>query len=391
MRLLRVIRTLNPETGGPIEGVRQTSRILQSLGHQVEVFSFDPPDNPWGESFPAPAHCAGRTPDGYGWHPPAIEALAALVPRFDATILSGLWQFPGVAVRRIFRRRPFPYLVFPHGMLDPWFNKTYPFKRLKKQMYWWLQEGALLRDAKAVLFTSEQERLLARQSFRPYHVRERVVNYGVSGPPAALDHAAARSAFLDRCPELNGGSFILFLGRIHPKKGLVPLIDGFAGWVAGAPAGKVPQLVVAGPCPDPDYLAKLKALCETRGIGRLVCWPGMLSGGLKWGAFAAAEAFVLPSHQENFGIAVAEALASGLPVLISDQVNIWREIKEGGAGLVASDTREGVMELLRGWAALGPPGQDRMRLATRDLFARKFEAARAAQSLLDAAEEAMEP
>jgi len=390
VRLLRVIRTLNPETGGPIEGIRQTSGILQSLGHQVEVFSLDPPENPWSESFPAPTHCAGRTPDGYGWHPPAIEALAALAPQFDATILSGLWQFPGVAVRRVFRRRPFPYLVFPHGMLDPWFSKTYPTKRLKKQLYWWFQEGALLRDAKAVLFTSEQERLLARQSFRPYQVRERVVNYGVSGPPPALDPAAARSAFQARCPELAGGCFVLFLGRVHPKKGLVPLIDGFADWAAGAPADKVPKLVVAGPCSDPDYLAKLKALCEARGVGRLVHWPGMLSGDLKWGAFAAAEAFILPSHQENFGIAVAEALASGLPVLISDQVNIWREVKEGGAGVVTPDTREGVVELFRGWAALGTPGQDRMRHATREVFARKFEATRAVESLVEAAAEAME-
>lgn len=389
MRLLRVIRTLNPETGGPIEGIRQTSGILRSLGHQVEVFTLDPPGNSWREGFPAPTHCAGRSADGYGWHPPAIEALAALVPQFDATILSGLWQFPGVALRRIFRRAPFPYMVFPHGMLDPWFNKAHPLKRIKKQLYWWLQEWPLVRDAKAVFFTSEQERLLARASFWPYRVRERVVSYGVSGPPAEPGAAATRAAFLARHPELNGARFLLYLGRIHPKKGLPLLIDGFADWASTLPAQTAPHLVVAGPCADPAYLGQLQARCEARAVGRLVHWPGMLAGDLKWGAFAAADAFILPSHQENFGIAVAEALASGLPALISDQVNIWREVKEGGAGLAAPDTREGVVELLRGWAALGPPGQDRMRAAARDVFSRKFEATRAVESLVEATAEAL--
>jgi glycosyltransferase involved in cell wall biosynthesis len=110
----------------------------------------------------------------------------------------------------------------------------------------------------------------------------------------------------------------------------------------------------------------------------------MLSGDLKWGAFHAADAFVLPSHQENFGIAVAEALACGLPVLISNKVNIWREIEQDGGGLVAEDTLAGTRELLEQWVRLAPEQQERMRTSARDCFNQRFEIGRAAKSLYEA-------
>ncbi|MFN6996501.1 MAG: glycosyltransferase, partial [Aquincola tertiaricarbonis] len=111
-------------------------------------------------------------------------------------------------------------------------------------------------------------------------------------------------------------------------------------------------------------------------------WPGMLQGDLKWGAFHAAEAFVLPSHQENFGIAVAEALGCGVPVLISDKVNIWREIEADGAGLVAPDTAEGTAQLLQRWLALSSAERAAMRDRARGCFAQRFTVEAMADSLL---------
>ena len=108
----------------------------------------------------------------------------------------------------------------------------------------------------------------------------------------------------------------------------------------------------------------------------------MLSGERKWGAFHAAEAFVLPSHQENFGIAVAEALACGLPVLISDKVNIWREIVEDGAGFVAGDTEAGTTLLLQNWLALTPDGRQQARERADACFHQRFEIKTAAESLI---------
>lgn len=109
----------------------------------------------------------------------------------------------------------------------------------------------------------------------------------------------------------------------------------------------------------------------------------MLGGDVKWGAFTAAEAFVLPSHQENFGIAVAEALACGTPVLISNKINIWREIEADGAGLVENDDLAGTASLLKRWVAIPDGSRQTMRENARTCFANRFEIERATDSLLE--------
>jgi glycosyltransferase involved in cell wall biosynthesis len=182
---------------------------------------------------------------------------------------------------------------------------------------------------------------------------------------------------------LGARSFLLFLSRIHEKKGVDILLDAYAKLVASAPSTNAfPALVVAGPCADPEYLDGLRKKAAAIPAPGLVLWPGMLQGDAKWGAFRAADAFVLPSHQENFGIAVAEALACGAPVLISNQVNIWREVEAAGAALVGPDTADGTYQLLSSWLALSVDERARLRQAAEECFASRFEISRAADSLL---------
>src|SRR5438552_12403270 len=108
----------------------------------------------------------------------------------------------------------------------------------------------------------------------------------------------------------------------------------------------------------------------------------MLTGNLKWGAFSAADAFILPSHQENFGIAVAEALACGTPVLISNKINIWREIEGNGAGYVENDDLPGTVNLLKRWRATPEISRAEMRENARKCFVDRFEIECATDSLL---------
>jgi glycosyltransferase involved in cell wall biosynthesis len=146
------------------------------------------------------------------------------------------------------------------------------------------------------------------------------------------------------------------MSRIHQKKGVDLLIDAFSKVAQRDP--KL-HLVIAGP--DHHGLqADLERLSFKCGIGERITWTGMVTGDVKWGAYRAAEVFVLPSHSENFGIVVAEALACGLPVLISDKVNIWREIEADGAGLVAEDTLIGTVSLLETWLDLTPEVGEQM-------------------------------
>ncbi len=113
-----------------------------------------------------------------------------------------------------------------------------------------------------------------------------------------------------------------------------------------------------------------------------VTWTGMLEGDLKWGAFRAAEAFILPSHQENFGVSVVEALACGVPVLISDQVNIWREIASARAGLVESDDLDGTIRLLERWLELSEAERQSMGIESLRCFKKEFEVMAVAHHLI---------
>ena len=378
MNILQVISSADPAHGGVMEGTRQTSLVLAQMGHSVEVASADDPAAPWLDSLGLTLHALGPHRSAYYYAPRMLPWLHANTARFDAVIVNGLWQFPGFAVRRALRGAPTPYFVYTHGMLDPWFKRTYPLKHLKKCLYWPWGEYRVLRDAEAVLFTCEEEKVLARQSFGLYRANEAVVSLGTAGPPG--DVAGQEAAFLSRHSELRGKRLLLFLGRIHAKKGCDLLVEAFAKVAATDPDLR---LVMAGP--DSSGLgAQLARRADALGGKGRVVWPGMLTGDVKWGAFRAAEAFVLPSHQENFGVAVAEALACGLPVLISDKVNIWREIQQDGAGLVEQDTPAGTERLLRGWLALSAPARETMAARARHCFESRFEIRMAADRLLAA-------
>jgi glycosyltransferase involved in cell wall biosynthesis len=260
-------------------------------------------------------------------------------------------------------------------MLDPWFKRQYPWKHLKKWMYWPWADYRVLRDARAVFFTSEEERLLARSSFWLYRCNEVVVGYGTAGPSG--DPAAERAEFFSFYPELQGKRLALFIGRIHPKKGCDLLIEAFAK-VLGSNADW--RLVIAGP-DQVGWQSKLKHRAEQLGVASRITWTGIIHGAMKWGALQAAEFLALPSHQENFGIVVAEALAAGAPTLISNKVNIWREVEAAGAGIVAPDTLEGTCRLLQNYVDLPGTEQQAMRVRARQCFAEYFDIEKAAQNL----------
>ena len=375
MKILRCIHSLDPAIGGPLESVKQSSRVLTRRGHEVEVVSLDAPGASWLQDFPTTVHALGPGRGSYGYSPRLVPWLKERHAHYDAVVVHGIWQYNSFGVWRALHQTAMPYFVFPHGMLDPWFNRTYPLKHLKKLLYWPWAEYRVLRDATAVLFTSEEERRLARESFELYRCNEVVVNYGTAAPE--IDLSDAEEEFLHAFPALRDKKLLLFLGRIHEKKGCEELIRAFA-----ALENSSLHLVLAGPCADRDYLQRLERLTSALGGNETITFSGMLTGNLKWGAFAAAEAFILPSHQENFGIAVVEALACGTPVLISNQVNIWREIVDEGCGYAEEDDVAGTRRLLERWLATPPAARAEMSANARRCFANHFEINRAVDSFL---------
>jgi glycosyltransferase involved in cell wall biosynthesis len=366
MKILHLLPTVDPRAGGATESVLQSGLHMQALGHGIEVVSLDAPDASYVGAFGLRLHALGPSRGFYGHCPALVPWLQKNARRFDAVIVNGIWQYQSYGAWKALRGAAVPYYVFPHGMLDPWFKRTYPIKHLKKWLYWPWAEYRVLRDARRVLFTTQEERLLARESFWLYRAKEEVVSFGTRQPPDDSD--ALREAFLSTYPQLKGKRALLFLGRIHEKKGCDLLLEAFAA-VRDLDANA--HLVMAGP-DDSEYAVQMRALAKELGIEDRVTWTGMLTGDLKWGAFRTSDVFALPSHQENFGIAVAEALGSRLPVLISDKVNIWREVKEDGAGIVTTDTVEGTVEALSSWLRMTPGETHAMRDQAHATFMNRF-------------------
>ena len=376
VRVLSIISGAAPESGGPIQGlISQQIELKDKV--QFNIVSLDSPDAAFIKTFPMPLNPVGlgaherdrrnRFARHYNYSPHLIPWLKSHIRDYDVVLVHGLWNFATYAAARALPGSGVPYFVFTHGMMDPWFRETYPLKHLAKQAFWLFNEGPLMAGARSVLFTSEDEKVLARGVFAGYaNYKETVVGYGTNKPPAPTP--AQTAAFQAACPEVADRPYLLFLSRIHPKKGCDLMIDAFA-----TVAPQVPdlQLVVAGP-DQIGWVATLKAQAETLGLGERIHFPGALFGDAKWGAIRGADAFVLPSHQENFGIVVAEAMACSVPVLTTRKVNIWREVEDSGGGMIVEDTQAGITELLRRWVGLSPVEKMVMREAALEGYKAYF-------------------
>lgn len=377
MKILHIIRSVDPEAGGTIEGVTQLSRVQISLGHSVEILSLDDPDAPFIKECPLIVHALGPGKGTYGFSSKFKPWLTNHSQDYDIFIINGLWQYHSFASHSVLKSQNRPYYLFTHGMLDPWFKKQYPLKHFKKWLYWPWGEYPVLRNAKKVLFTCEEEKIQARQSFWLYSCNEQVVNFGTAGHSGNL--VEQRLEFLDRFPHLQNTRFLLYLSRIHPKKGLDLLLEAFAKTCVNDPGLR---LVIAGP-DQVGWQSELQEQAKKLCISDKITWTGMLKDNVKWGAYLNADAFILPSHQENFGIVVAEALSCSLPVLISNKVNIWQEISKDNAGLVEDDTLTGCEDLICDWQQMNDSRRAEMRSNAHQCFINRFEINKAAISLLD--------
>jgi glycosyltransferase involved in cell wall biosynthesis len=383
LKLLHVIATADPASGGPIEGILRQNGATRNLVERT-LATMDQPSAQFLQELGLTVHALGedkptrfRVLRHYGYTPRLIPWLRQNASNYDAIVVNGLWNFAAFAAAQTLTRQRTPYFVFTHGMMDPWFKKTYPLKHLAKIGFWLFIEGRLLASARKVFFTSEEERRLAHGQFPLWRYNEQVVGYGTASPVAASIEQDL--AFRSEVPKLDGRPYLLFLSRIHIKKGCDLLVDAFAKVAHRRPEL---QLVIAGPDQE-GLVSTLNERAKALGVADSIHWPGMLKGDAKLGAYRGAEAFVLPSHQENFGIVVAEALACGTPVLITNKVNIWREVEAAGAGLVRNDDAAGTESLLEDWLALDEGTRSEMRNRARRAFEQHFDVANVAPALIE--------
>lgn len=381
MDILHVIRTMDPAWGGPVEGVRNIAVQAAAAGHHLEVTCLDEVEAPWLKNLDLHVNAIGPAKWGRFGYSRTLDAwLAANIRRFDVVIANGIWMYFSSAIRRAALAANIPYFVFAHGALDPWF-KRYHLKQIKKQLYWTLVERSVLRDAAAVLFTTAEEEALSRGAFWPYRCNAKVVGYGIGDPLRSVGlpsgGLSARELLRRALPELGDRPYLLFLARLHEKKGIDLLLQAIACNARNYPEH---AFVIAGPGDD-DYVSELKALAAQLGIDEQLIWAGPLYREQKWAVMRGAEAYILPSHQENFGISVVEALACSVPVLITNKVNIWREILAEGAGLAENDDASGACRLLAHWSGLRPEQKQSMRECARRCFVNHFDLANTSANL----------
>ena len=379
MKILHVPATLATRYGGPSKACFEMARAVARRGHEVSVFATDDGDP---ETFGAPAgerierdgvviRCFPVSSPRFWKFSPALgRALRVEIPRTDVVHLHSLYLFHAKVVASECRRTGVPYILSPHGALDPYIYRRH---RLRKRIVELWFQNAVTRGAAALHFTTEEERRLAR----PYTMGAPGIVVPLGLQMNEYQPLPPYGRFRAAHPEIGDRPIVLFLARLNFKKGLDVLIRSFAGALRSVDA----HLVIAGP--DGGMGARVSTWVDAHGLRERTTLTGMVTGRSKLALLTDSDLFALPSWSENFGIAVIEAMACGLPVAISDRVNLWREVMDADAGWVvpprAKPFRSALVE------ALSDAAEARRKGARgRRLVAERFQWSEIAATLEDA-------
>lgn len=343
-RVLHVISTIDPTAGGPTAAFTGLVTAQAAAGLSVAAIATyrDGADTSPREAIARAGvdlRLVGPARPPLDTHPDLAAAIDAGVADADVVHVHTLWEQAQHLAARSATRQGKPFVIRPAGMLTHW---SLAHSRWKKWAYLRWRMAGHLRRATAVHFTTELER---RQS----------AGVRLGSPPivepngvdlAEFEHLPPRGSFRAKHPAIGGRPVVAFLGRIFPGKGvehLVPAIADLAG------RGLDPVLLVIGPDGDRAFRAEVDAAIAARGIGGRVVFAGMLKGREKVAALADADLFCLPSHHENFGIAAVEALAAGLPAIVSTDVGVHADITAAGAGSAVPRDPGRIADELAAW------------------------------------------
>jgi len=332
LRVLHVLHSISPACGGPVESLWFLLRAARGVGIETAVVTTDHDgprrraDVPFGRFVEVNGFQVRYFPCQSQFYTASLPMLFWLrrhVRDFDVVHVHALFSFAPVVAAYCARGAGVPYVISPHGVLNMW-GRENRRRRLKSASIRHV-EGPLLRDAAKLQFTSRRE--LEEFSQLGIRVAAEVIPLALTGTAEMASLPAYQAP-----PELLAltGPVILFLARIHPIKNLDMLLRAFAGVLARYPAA---ALVVAGDG-EPDVVSGLRSLARNLGIDNNVRWVGFARADIKRWLLGRADVFVLPSWSENFGLAVAEAMSAGIPVIVTRGVGIADIVLAAGCGVV---------------------------------------------------------
>ncbi|HUS10207.1 MAG TPA: glycosyltransferase [Pyrinomonadaceae bacterium] len=349
MNVLHVIPSVSPRAGGPSQAILPMCLALREQGVNVLVAVTD--DGLSGKN--GPVHLQYGDISDYKGQPtiffpsqigasfkysrPFAEWLVNNVANYDLVHIHAVFNHACLAAAHACRKRRVPYIVRPLGTLDPWGMKQ---KSWRKSLFWPLIGKRMLRHAAAVHYTSRQEQQATEESLGLNHGT--VIPLGVASKVGGPTSAGAE--FVERFPSLQQRPFVLVLSRLIPTKGLHVLLSAFLALIKQKQFNSW-QLVLAGEGP-PDYLSELRQKVASEGAEESVLFPGWLDGEMKEAILRRASLLALPSYHENFGLCVMEALACGVPVLVSPNVNLAPEIEAVSAGWISEIDHESMTRKL---------------------------------------------
>ena len=331
MKVLHVIPSVDERSGGPATAIVPMCRTLQQQGIDVTLISTDAGigEHPHSQVADFKGVSAVFFPlqigESFKYSRPMSSWLHANIRQFDLAHIHAVFNHSSITAAHACRKAGVPYLVRPLGTLEPW---SMAQKSVRKRLFWQVAGKAMLRRASAVHYTTEAEKLSTQRLLGLNHGK--VIGLGIANG-SSTSHAKEKLG--SHFPELVQQRYMLVLSRLHPKKGLDVLLDAFSTLVQ-QPKFTHWQLVIAGDGPA-DYVATLKQKnCNG------VLFTGWLEGEKKDAVLSNASLLVLPSHQENFGLCVMEALSHSVPVLVSPHVNLGEEIVLANAGWIATVDKE---------------------------------------------------
>jgi glycosyltransferase involved in cell wall biosynthesis len=327
VRVVHYLPDLELNRGGIVRAVVDLAQAQVADGWTTTVLVRNAPDAPlaWPDRDAAPVslHLPRRRPLGL-FSRSQLRALAAAFADADVLHLHNVWNPELVQLASLANQLGVATVVTPHGTFDPW---SLTQSRRKKAVYVSTALRSVLRRSSAIHFTASAEREYGLPLLRKggaESMATAVVPYLVDLDP--FSELAKRH----RSQNPDGPLRVLFLSRIHPKKGVEHLLDAAALLVA---RGLKVTVTIAG-SGDPRYVSQLVAKANASGLSEVVEFVGPLLGEDRMNAFARADIFVLPTHQENFGIVLVEALAAGLPVVTTRGTDVWRELDATGGAKV---------------------------------------------------------
>ena len=374
MRILLIVRDMHPREGGPPRVVAGSAAALAALGHAVTIAATVTPGEEaevhaaWPELaargvtlrlFPASA------PRMLGGSAAMTRAIRADMGDYDVCHMHGVWDRCLIAVGCAARAAGKPYLISPHGMLDRW---SMARSRWKKRAMLALGGGQAFLDGAAGLIFGTADEAAEAVGLAAGAARLVVPNGVDIGLLSPRDPAASARLHAAVPQTASWSRILLFYSRFHPKKGLDLLIPAFAA-IAGEHPGT--GLLAAGIEQDPAYLGALRAQAAATGLGDRIVITSALSGGNSHYLLDTAQLFVLPSHQEGFSMAIIEAMARAVPVLITDRCHL-PEVERGAAGRVVPPTVAGLTEGLRDLLARDDAALAAMGGAGRALVAEHY-------------------